>query len=40
MLKKQHNIHKKYEILTFTTTWINLEGIMLTEISQTKTNTV
>ena len=32
--------HKKKEILLFAATWMNLEGIMLSEISQTKTNTV
>ena len=32
--------HKKNEILPFATMWVNLEGIMLTEISQTKTNTL
>lgn len=31
---------KKKEILSFTTTRINLEGIMLSEISQIQTNTV
>ena len=31
---------KKNEILPFETTWIDLEGIMLSEISQTKSNTV
>ena len=31
---------KKNEILPFVTTWMDLEGIMLSEISQTKTNTV
>ena len=31
---------KKNEILLFAATWMNLEGIMLSEISQTKTNTV
>ena len=30
----------KNEILPFVTTWMNLEGIMLSEISQRKTNTV
>ena len=30
---------KKNEILPFTTTWMELEGIMLSEISQRKTNT-
>ena len=31
---------KNEEILPFPTTWINLEGIMLWEISQRKANTV
>ena len=31
---------KKDEILPFVTTWMDLECIMLSEISQTKTNTV
>ena len=31
---------KKNEILPFATTWMDLEGIMLSEIYQTKTNTV
>ena len=31
---------KKNKILPFETTWIELESIMLSEISQTKTNTV
>ena len=29
---------KKNEILPFATTWMNLEGIMLSEISYRKTN--
>ena len=28
--------HKKNEILPFAVTWMDLEGIMLSEISQTK----
>ena len=32
--------HKKNETLPFVTTWIDLEDIMLNEISQTKTNTI
>ena len=31
---------KKDEILLFATTWMDLEVIMLSEISQTKTNTI
>ena len=31
---------KKNEILSFATTWMDVEGIMLSEISQRKTNTV
>ena len=30
----------KNEILALSTTWMDLEGIMLGEISQTKTNTI
>ena len=32
--------HKKNEILPFATTWMNLKGIMLSEISQQKTNSI
>ena len=32
--------HKKKEILPFATTWMDLEGIMLSKISQRKTNIV
>ena len=31
---------KKNEILPFVTTWMDLEGIVLSEINQRKTNTV
>ena len=31
---------KNNEILPFSTTWVDIEGIMLSEISQRKTNTV
>ena len=33
-------IFKKTEIFSFATTWMDLENIMLSEISQRKTNTV
>ena len=32
--------HKKNEILLFFVTWMDLDNIMLSEISQRKTNTV
>ena len=32
--------HKKNEILPFVTTWMNLKSIMLSEISQRKTETI
>ena len=32
--------HKKEWIFPFTTTWLDLEGIMLSEMSQRKTNAV
>ena len=39
-----HNVivpsHKKDKILPFETTWIYLKGITLSEVSQTKKNTV
>ena len=31
---------KKNEILPFATTWMELQGIMLSEISQKKANTI
>ena len=33
-------IKKKNEILSFSMTWIDLEGIMLNERTQTKTKTI
>ena len=35
-----YNSVRKREILSFATTWMDLEGIMLSKISQRKTNTV
>ena len=32
--------HKKDEIMPFATTWMDLEIIILSEVSQTKTNTI
>ena len=32
--------HKKNEILSFAKTWMDLESVTLSEISQTKTNTL
>ena len=32
--------HKKNELLPFATAWLDLEGIMQSEISQRKTNTI
>ena len=37
---KSYSAIKKNEILPFATTWMDLEDIMLSEISQRKTNTV
>ena len=33
---KYYSVMRKKEILSFATTWMNLEGIMLSEIIQTK----
>ena len=39
--KKSLNITiKRNEILTFATTWMDLESVTLNEINQTKTNTI
>ena len=35
-----HSAMKKKEILPFATTWMELEGMMLSEMSQRKTNTI
>ena len=35
-----HSAIKKNEILSFATIWMDLQGIMLSEISQIKTNTM
>ena len=32
--------HKKHEILSFATTWMTLEGVMLSEANQRKRNTM
>jgi hypothetical protein len=32
--KEYHSVIKKNEVLSFVTMWVNLEGIMLSEISQ------
>ena len=34
------SLMSKKEILPFATTWMNLEGIMLSEVSRRKTHTV
>ena len=33
-----YSVIKKNEVLPFATMWVDLEGIMLSEINQTKTN--
>ena len=38
--KEYYSAIKKNEILPFATTWMELEGIMLSEISQRKTNII
>ena len=37
---KYYSVTKKKKISSFATTWMNLEGCMLSEINQIKTNTV
>ena len=39
-IMKYYSTMKNKEILLFATTWMDLEGIMLNEISQRKTNTL
>ena len=38
-MDKEDEPIKKNELLPFVTTWMDLEGVMLSEISQRKTNT-
>ena len=38
--KEYYSAIKKKQILSFAAIWTDFEGIMLSEISQTKTNTV
>ena len=40
VLRRSLLSHKKKKILPFVTTWMDLESIMLSEISQRKTNTI
>ena len=37
---KYYSARKKKEIPSFATTWMDLEDIMLSEISQSETNTI
>ena len=39
-MMEYYSAMKKNEILPFATTWMDLEGITLSEISQRKTNTI
>ena len=39
-IKEYYSATKKKEVLPFETTWMDLEGIIFSEISQRKTNTV
>ena len=39
-IREYYSAIKKNEILPFATTWMELEGIMLSEISQRKTNII
>ena len=35
-----YSVFKKTDVFSFATTWMDLENVMLSEISQRKTNTV
>ena len=37
--RENNSVIKRREVLSFATIWLDLKGIMLSEISQTKTNT-
>ena len=39
-MKYYSTVKKKNEILPFVATWMDLENVMLSETSQTKTNTI
>ena len=39
-MMEHYSVIKKNEILSFVTTWMDLEIIMLSEVSQTKTNII
>ena len=39
-IMEYYSVIRKNEILPFAATWMDLEGIMLSEISQRKINTV
>ena len=39
-IMEYYSARKRNEIWTFATIWMDLEGIMLSEISQRKTNTI
>ena len=36
----QRNVEKKNEVTPFAATWMDLESIILSEVSQTKTNVI
>ena len=39
-MMEYYSVMKEKEILPFRTTWMDPEGIMLSEVSQKKTNTI